>query len=132
MKDKLKIIYFNSDIALNCIYPDAKPLNIGNGERANYQITKQGYIVDLKDTLLEIVGQKKNFWFCYALANPNKIKLEDCEAYTFFSLKGKTIGETKELPKPELQLKIIDNTKASIFKKSGSTVVPSLDFTRSY
>lgn len=133
-KNKKRFIYFNNNVILASLYPGSEPINVGNATRGNYKITEQTFIEETKDTLNVIVNMMNNFWFCYALANVSKKKLYDCEAYTFFSLKGKTIGQTKNCPKPDMPIMIIDKTDSSIFKisKSDMTIKPSGDFTEGY
>ncbi len=92
---------------------------------------------ELLDSLCKIVDSKQmnNFWFCYAKAVPEEDNLADCEAYTFFSLKGKTIGKTKALKNIKSQITIIDNTDkvTEIFKKTNTLIVePSVCFTIGY
>jgi hypothetical protein len=126
-----KITYFNSPSILKHIYPGLTPQCV----KDNYPITEQkleGKKID--DTLYNIVVGKDNFWYCYAHADVPKKELSDCEATTFYSLKGKTISKIKKCPKPSISIEIIDNTDTSIFKisKSDLTIRPSEDFTIGY
>lgn len=119
-----KVAYFNSCSILRNIYPGLIPKCV----KENYPITEQELDGEkIQDTLFDIVVGKNNSWFCYASADVTKKKLSDCEATTFYSLKGKTIGKTKNCPKTGIQIEIVDNTDSSILKisESDKSIKPS-------
>ncbi|WP_396196204.1 hypothetical protein [Flavobacterium sp.] len=76
----------------------------------------------LNDTLKQIIIKNNNFWFCYAELKENidliNCKLEDYEALTFYSLKGKTISKTKNIDKisKNIQISFENNKLENIFK----------------
>lgn len=100
------VLYYNNSIFLKKTYTDCK---VNEVKKTENPITKfnedNGYIIE--DTLREIYNytnqtkHKNNLWFSYALINDCqdfiKCRLEDFEALTFYSLKGKTISKTKKI-----------------------------------
>ncbi len=96
----------------------------------------------VKDTLIELynegnkINHLNNLWFCYALLNGNKdflnCKLEDFEALTFYSLKGKTISKTKKIKdiSSNIQICFEGNELENIFKRNNinKSIIES-DFT---
>lgn len=101
------IIYYNNSDFLTKTYGTDCIVNYQ--KKTEMPITKfnedNGHII--KDSLMGIFDysnksiHKNNLWFSYALYKDSQdlinCKLEDFEALTFYSLKGKTISKTKKI-----------------------------------
>jgi hypothetical protein len=127
-KDSKKVIYFNNKGALEKIYKK-EGIQLITCDNYNYPniCQKKNDGNQLDDTLYKIIDTKEmnNFWFCYAIQNSKEIIMKDCETYTFYSLKGKTIGKTDSFDKVNLKLSINEeNVHSQIFKD----VRPSKNF----
>lgn len=113
----LKKYIYPNDIIENNLHNSGKKNEINHNPITN--IEKNGLLLNLKDSLKEIIIDKNNFWFCYAeldiVAQEELNKIEDKlveekkltgerkkttnfleypEAQTFYALKGKTISKT--------------------------------------
>lgn len=106
-KEKENITYYNNSDFLTETYGNECIVN--HQKKTEMPITKfnedNGYIIN--DSLMRIYDysnksiHKNNLWFSYALFTDSQdfinCKLEDFEALTFYSLKGKTISKTKKI-----------------------------------
>jgi hypothetical protein len=119
--------YYNNDSVLKLLYGNEVP----NGKPSHWPIDKQSYIKT--DSLNELIKNKNNFWFTYAVVPDIYIaNLELIETYVFWSLKGKTISQTLDIGKLEdltFDITISFNGGNQIFKfDENGKVVPSEDF----
>jgi len=92
------IEYFNNmDILRIHLYPNQQVVNTLTNPASNHNpitnITVKNVL--LNDSLNKIVEFKNNFWFCFAGLPDSENSNENMESQTFYSLKGKTVGETK-------------------------------------
>jgi hypothetical protein len=112
-------------------------------ENYDYPITDYNVI---PDTLRELIYCKNNFWFCYAGLDENDENelqnyrstlekgsrsefLKNHEAQTFYSLKGKTISETKDFKDVQAIHDIIpEATCEDIFKMDNKKAYISNQF----
>jgi hypothetical protein len=117
------IEYFNDRRCLKLIYPGIDIFEDASGSFPITNQTIERYAIP--DSLFEIVEIKNNFWFCFAPVNTGT-SLDQEEAFTFWSLKGYTTGQT--LPfnsvNTSVAINIKDHTSTNIFKKGISKVFP--------
>ena len=145
-KPKKTVEYFNNEEILLKIYGEGKIEINGTKTPKHYPITEQKYIKTGKpihDTLYAIVGESdpndptknknmNNFWFCYAtIPESEKGKLKLYESDTYFSLKGKTIGQTGTFKK-KMSCTIIDNTGMEIFRSVSEVLTSPMKFVGDY
>jgi len=115
--------YFNNDQVLALIY-EAGNIQI-NGSVRNYPINIQSLLpgnTPINDTLDQYINSNNNFFFTYSECQEIG-NLRFCESVTAIILKGKTLGQFRNLQDNEIQMildpfyNIIDNTEFNIFKQ---------------
>ena len=121
------INYFNDVNVLTDIYGNNfSPFPAGR-KNSDYPITLQKINNSIMafdpqiDTLHNWIVSNNNFYFMYALDDDfnNFINLDNAEVAAFYSLKGKTVSQTKKYENPFLQKiksKIIIESDSNVFK----------------